>query len=190
MTGDKTILVVDDDTNIADLYTMWLEPEYDVRTAYGGDDALEQMGESVELVVLDRRMPEVAGDEVLETIREEGFDCPVLLVTAVDPEFNIVELPFDAYLTKPVLREDLTEMVETLFARKTDETHREYYALQAKKEVLEAERTPAELRHSDLYENLTARINQIVEDADSDLDADRGLKVADNDDIERSTEND
>ncbi len=169
MTGDKTILVVDDDTNIADLYTMWLEPEYEVRTAYGGEEALEQVDESVELVVLDRRMPEVTGDEVLETIREKGFDCLVVLVTAVDPEFNIVELPFDAYLTKPVLREDLTEMVEMLLERETDETNREYHALQAKKEVLEAERTPAELRHSELYAELTERIEQLVDDASKEI---------------------
>ncbi len=44
----------------------------------------------------------MSGDEVLDTIAERGIDPAVVMVTAVDPDFDIVEMPFDEYLTKPV----------------------------------------------------------------------------------------
>ena len=80
---------------------------HDVRTAYGGEEALEKADEDVDLVFLDRQMPDMSGDDVLERVRERGLDCRVVMVTAVDPDFDIVEMPFDDYLTKPVMRDDV-----------------------------------------------------------------------------------
>jgi DNA-binding response OmpR family regulator len=168
MTEDNiTVLVVDDDRGIADLYTTWLDMEYDVRTAYGGEEALEEVDETVDAVVLDRRMPEVSGDEVLEGIRERSLPCRVVMVTAVDPDFDILEMPFDQYLTKPVMREDLMDIVESLLDRDTgDSTLREYHALVSKKDILEAEKTRSELRHSEAYTDLVERIEELADEVD------------------------
>ena len=135
MTDEQlTILVVDDEQEIADLYSMWLDREHEVRTAYSGQEALEAVDESVDIVFLDRRMPELTGDEVLAEMRERGLDCCVALMTAVDPDFDIIDLGFDAYLTKPVMRDDLDEAVETLREREAvEKTRREYRALVSKK---------------------------------------------------------
>lgn len=162
-----TILVVDDEEDIADLYTTWLEMSHEVRTAYGGEEALDKVDEGVDIVFLDRQMPDHSGDEVLERIRDRGLDCRVVMVTAVDPDFDIVSMEFDDYLTKPVMRDDLTEAVETMRERdEYDETLQEYYALTSKKATLEAEKTPSELQASEEYQEMVERVAELEAEAD------------------------
>ena len=62
---EATVMLVDDEPTLVDLYETFLSGEYDVRTATGGTEALEVMDESVDVALLDRRMPELSGDEVL-----------------------------------------------------------------------------------------------------------------------------
>jgi len=167
MTEELTILVVDDETDIADLYTTWLGMDHEVRTAYGGEEAMEAVDEDVDIVFLDRQMPDYSGDEVLERIRDQGLDCRVVMVTAVDPDFDIVSMEFDDYLTKPVMREDLTEAVESMRERDDyDETLQEYFALTSKKATLEAEKTPSELERSEEYQEMVERVEELEAEAD------------------------
>ncbi|MFC7071564.1 HalX domain-containing protein [Halovenus rubra] len=167
MTDELTILVVDDEEDIADLYTTWLQMDHEVRTAYGGEKALEKADEDVDVVFLDRQMPDYAGDEVLERLRDRGLDCRVVMVTAVDPDFDILSMEFDDYLTKPVMRDDLADAVGTMRKRdEYDETLQEYYALAEKKATLEAEKTPSELQNSEEYQEMTERIEVLEEEAD------------------------
>ncbi len=163
-----TILVVDDEIDIADLYATWLGRSHDVRTAYGGEQAIETVDETVDIVFLDRQMPDYSGDEVLERIRDRGLDCRVVMVTAVDPDFDIVSMGFDDYLTKPVMREDLEEAVGTMRERETyDETVQEYFALTSKKATLEAEKTPSELQDNEEYREMVDRVEKLEEEADT-----------------------
>jgi len=159
------VLVVDDNTDVADLYATQLSAEHDVRTAYGGREALDRLDEDVGVVLLDRHMPDLEGDEVLDRIRETEYDCRVAMVTAVDPDFDIVDLGFDEYVTKPVDREQLLDTVDRLVARTGySETIRRYYALVSTRAALEAEKRPAELEQSDEYEALTARIDALADE--------------------------
>jgi DNA-binding response OmpR family regulator len=168
---EQTILVVDDEPDIADLYTAWLETDHEVRTAYCGRTALKKADDDVDMVFLDRQIPDLSGDEVLERIRERGLDCRVVMVTAVDPDFDIVEMPFDDYLTKPVMRRNIEDAVENMQERESyTETIREYYALTAKKATLEAEKSPAELRNSRKYQWIDRRIAELADEADSLVD--------------------
>lgn len=114
MTTLPTVLVVEDDEELADMYVLWLEDEYDVRTAYGGRSGLEQFDDDVDLVLLDRRMPNYSGDEVLKDINAHEHTCPVAMLTAVEPDADIVDLPFDEYITKPVDRSELLYTVRGL----------------------------------------------------------------------------
>lgn len=167
MTDELTILVVDDEQDIADLYTTWLQMDHGVRKAYGGEEALEKADEDVDVVFLDRQMPDYSGDEVLETIRDRGLDCRVVMVTAVDPDFDIVSMGFDDYLTKPVMRDDLTEAVDNMRERDDyDDTLKEYFALTSKKATLEAEKTPSELQDSDEYQEMVDRVEELEAEAD------------------------
>jgi DNA-binding response OmpR family regulator len=168
MIDEQTVLVVDDEEDIADLYTTWLEMSHDVRTAYSGDEALEKADSDVDIVFLDRQMPDRSGDDVLDRIREDDLDCRVVMVTAVDPDFDIVDMPFDDYLTKPVMREDLTGTVEEMTEREEyNETVQDYFSLTSKKATLEAEKTPSELRESQEYQGLVERVEEMQERADT-----------------------
>jgi DNA-binding response OmpR family regulator len=168
MTEEQTVLVVDDEEDIADLYTTWLEMSHEVRTAYGGDEALAKVDADVDIVFLDRQMPDLSGDDVLDRIREDSLECRVVMVTAVDPDFDIVDMPFDDYLTKPVMREDLTGTIEEMNEREEyNETVQEYFSLTSKKATLEAEKTPSELRESEEYQEMVDRVEELQAEADT-----------------------
>ncbi|QLG50513.1 HalX domain-containing protein [Natrinema halophilum] len=167
MTDGLEVLVVDDEARLADLFAAWLQGEWDVETAYDGEEALVKMENSVEVVLLDRRMPGLSGDEVLEEIRDRGHDSQVVMVTAVDPDFDIIEMGFDDYLVKPVSKDQLVEMVEEVAGRSDYESDiQEYYALVSKKALLESEKTDRELADNDEYQELTDRVDELAQRVD------------------------
>ena len=163
MTDQKpTVLIVDDDRQLADLYAAWLREEYDVRTAYGGRSGIESMDESVDVALVDRLMPRISGEAVLKHMRASGYDCRVSIVTAVDPDFDIIEMGFDEYLVKPVRREDIETVVGSLVTRaEYDETLQDLFALASKRAALEAEKNAHELGTNDAYAGLTAEFDRL-----------------------------
>jgi DNA-binding response OmpR family regulator len=106
-------------------------------------------------------MPDLSGDEVLERIREEEYDVAVAMVTAVDPDFDLVEMDFEAYLTKPVMETDLYNVVDNLVSLRGDETERERHAVEQKRSALRSEKSPDELEDSEAFEELTARLEEL-----------------------------
>jgi len=111
--SEPTLLFVDDRPELADGYAERFD-EYDTRVAYGGHAGLEKLDDEVDIVFLDRRMPDLPGEEVLESIRESEYDPRVVMLTGVEPDVDIVEMGFDAYLEKPVDPEALHEVVDEL----------------------------------------------------------------------------
>jgi len=166
--GRPTVLIVDDERDIADIYTLQLQDSYDVRTVYGGPEAIEASDETVDVMLLDRRMPELSGNDVLDRIRAEGHDCRVVMVTAVDPQFDIIEMPFDDYLCKPVDKETLLAAIEQqLTAKQYDETVSELFRATSKLTVLESEMSGAELEASEEYQRLKEATTAMRTDAES-----------------------
>jgi len=160
--GTATVLVVDDDEAVADVYSNQLGDRYDVLTAYDGHSALEQITEDVDVVLLDRRMHGLSGRQVLERIRQREYDCGVVMVTAVDPGFDIADMGFDDYLLKPVTRAELEAAIdETLVRIDERATVREYHAVAAKLSTLQMEKTPAELTDTERYERLQAEHDRL-----------------------------
>jgi len=161
-TADATILVVDDERDVADLYAFRLEEHYTVRTAYGGQEALDTLDSDVDVILLDRRMPGLTGDEVLQRVREADADARVVMVTAIDPDVDIVDMDFDDYLCKPIGKETLLEAVEhQLTAREYGETMQELFRATSKVGVLEAEKSAEELAASAEYQELTERVEEL-----------------------------
>ena len=164
------VLVVEDEPDLADLYATWLSSEYRVRTAYGGHEALDALDEEVAVVLLDRRMPGLSGDEVLTAVRDRGIDCRVAMVTAVEPDFDIIAMGFDDYLVKPVTKDALADTVSNLCSRNAyDEGVQELVSLASKKALLESEKGVAELEDNDEYQELTDRIETLRADLDQAL---------------------
>jgi DNA-binding response OmpR family regulator len=159
---DGTVLVVDDEREVVDAYALRLSQRYgDVRTAYGGEEALEAMDDTIDVVLLDRRMP-YSGDEVLRELRDRGYDCRVIMVTAIDPGFGIADMPFDDYLCKPIDKEDLFAAIDQqLEAASYDDPLTEFFSLTAKLAVLEAERSPEQLQAAGEYLRMQRRAEDL-----------------------------
>lgn len=108
-----TILVVDDEDDVRQTYELYIDSGgYEVELAANGGEALVELNDDVDLVLLDRRMPGMSGDEVLEHILDWNMDCRVIMVTAVEPSENIIEMGFDDYLTKPVSKDVVLDTIE------------------------------------------------------------------------------
>lgn len=170
LTDSPTILVVDDEQSVADIYARWLDSEYDVRVAYGGHQALRKLDDQVDIVLLDRRMPDLSGDELLDSIRSEGLACRVAMITAVEPDVDVIGLGFDDYLVKPVSREELHGVVERLLTRTAyDESVQEYFALASKLALLEGEVDQDALESSQEYADLRMEVREARRKADLTL---------------------
>jgi len=165
-----TVLVVDDEPDVADAYAAQLKERYIVSTAYSGQEALEKLDDSVDVVLLDRRMPGISGDEVLEKLRERGLQLRVAMVTAVDPDFDIIEMPFDDYVIKPVSRDDLFDTIERLLTcSEYEEGLRRYYALTAKHATLVSNKPESELAENDAFAQLELEMEQIRDELDQTI---------------------
>ena len=162
---DATVLIVDDEQPITDAYAQWLENDYEVRTAYSGSEALEELDETVDVVLLDRRMPDLSGEDVLTEIHEQELTCRVALVSAVEPDFDILELGFDAYLEKPVSEaRELRETVETLLRRSTyDAQMQQFLSLATKKAALESKKSQEDLDANDEYAAMQSKLADLRE---------------------------
>ena len=149
------VLVVDDEEMTTEAVALWLGDGYEVLTAYSGEEALETLDDRVDVVLLDRHMPGLSGSETLSRIREREFDVRVAMLTAVDPELGVAEMPFDAYLLKPVDDDSLHETVERLCRLADyDDTVGELYAVAQKRAVLESEHPPGILEENEEYRTL------------------------------------
>jgi len=116
----KTILVVDDEKDIADLLRFNLENEgYQVETAENGIDAVQRALKILpELIILDIMLPGQDGLEVMRQLRNtlQTRHIPIILLTAKSSEFDEVlglELGADDYITKPVSLRKLFARVKT-----------------------------------------------------------------------------
>ena len=115
------VLVVDDEVRLRDLVRRYLEHDgHQVLTAGTGAEALAIVSHTtVDLVVLDLRLPDVPGEEVATEIRRRG-DVPILMLTAKASEDERVEglaLGADDYLTKPFSPREFVARVRAILRR-------------------------------------------------------------------------
>ncbi|MBM0234478.1 response regulator transcription factor [Micromonospora sp. STR1_7] len=116
------VLVVEDENVLADAIAEWLRREsFAVDVAYDGDAALERLGvNEYAVVVLDRDLPVVHGDDVCRAIVDAGGDTRVLMLTAaaaVRERVAGLALGADDYLTKPFALVELSARVHALTRR-------------------------------------------------------------------------
>ena len=121
MTAAK-ILVIEDNHNLALGLSDNLKLEgYEVRVAEDGKKGLELAGSfKPDAIVLDLMLPEMDGYQVLRTMRSNGSEVPVLILTALGDEADKVRgfrLGADQYLTKPFSVVEFLSRVEALLRR-------------------------------------------------------------------------
>ena len=119
----QTVLVVDDEVEIADLVELYLKNEgFAVRKFYNGRDALNCVNtEELDLAILDVMLPDIDGFTLCARIREEHF-WPIIMLTAkVEDIDKIMGLTIgaDDYITKPFNPLELMARVKTQLRRYT-----------------------------------------------------------------------
>ena len=121
-TNAQRILVVDDEPSIVDAVATALRYEgFEVEEASSGRAALSSVIErEPDLVVLDWMLPDLEGIEVGRRLRERGYKCAVLFLTAKDATENKVEAlraGGDDYVTKPFSLAELVARVQAILRR-------------------------------------------------------------------------
>jgi DNA-binding NtrC family response regulator len=115
-----TILAVDDEPGLREVFRLALEHAYDVLEASDGPTALDIVASRrVDLALLDVRMPGMDGLSVLAQMKERARDLKVIVITAVDGAQTAVEamkLGAVDYITKPVSITTLVPMVGSALA--------------------------------------------------------------------------
>lgn len=214
--SETKVLIIDDENMVAQMYYDWLsETGCTVEVANGGEEALKKIDGDVDVVFLDRRMPVITGDEVLNLLRsddindldpakfeggdtyhitqeyeekdiedveletlkkldgemvrnlqEEDIDCSVCMVTAINPDIDIVDMEFDHYVVKTIDQNRLVEIVEALGSMpELDPGVREYQALRWKQFMLKEALTESELDENEEYSKLEERMAKMEEQA-------------------------
>ena len=111
------VLVVDDADENRHLAEILLSSEgYSVDAAGSGRQALERVAEHrPDVVVLDLKLPDMDGADLMQRFREEGLDSPVLVVTGdISPRSRVTVQHAAAYLMKPYDIDALVEAVSQL----------------------------------------------------------------------------
>lgn len=164
------VLIVDDDPMLADLLTEWVREKWDCETVNGGSEAMSIVDDGFDVVLLDRQMPGLAGEDVLEAIRDRDLDVRVMMVSAVEPDFDLLELPIDDYLRKPVDRPAVQGKIEGLLLRRTFHAAVEqFFACVAKLEAIERAKSASDLAASEPYLALKAKADELRQSVDATL---------------------
>lgn len=119
MNSKPSILLVEDEENLHETLKLNLELEgFEVTSAYNGNTALQRIQtEYFDLVVMDIMLPEVDGIHVIETIRIQNNEVPILILSAKNTSADRVlglKKGADDYLTKPFNLEELLLRVQKL----------------------------------------------------------------------------
>jgi two-component system, OmpR family, response regulator VicR len=116
MHEQKTILIVEDEKNIVDILRFNLQRAgYRILESYDGEDGLAKaVSENPDLILLDVMLPKMNGFDVCRTLRAQGNNVPVVILTAREEEADKVlglEIGADDYITKPFSMRELVARV-------------------------------------------------------------------------------
>lgn len=167
------VLIVEDESSLVDIYSHWLSDSYQIQSAESGERALELVGEGVDIMVLDRLMPAMTGREVIEDVRERGLECKIVMATAVESNFDLIEVGADAAITKPITKDELLSVVSQMLDHDGyRELETQYFSLLAERsELLAAENPPKdeqialESRIEELATQLAERTKEMDDNA-------------------------
>ena len=117
----RVLVIEDDDVTseeiLAELASHGLEVE---RVASGGDGVANAMRHGYDVITLDRMLPDMDGLNVIQTLRRNGVNTPVLVISAlsdVDERVRGLRAGGDDYLTKPFASDEMAARVEALLRR-------------------------------------------------------------------------
>ncbi len=119
---NKTILIVEDEEDILDLMEYTLTKDgYDVITCIDTSNVRDMLDEEdISLILMDRNLPNIEGSSYVSTLRKDGYNQPVIFVSAKGSSDEILEgfeSGADDYITKPFNLNELKARVKALIKR-------------------------------------------------------------------------
>ncbi|ESS08232.1 MAG: response regulator containing CheY-like receiver, AAA-type ATPase, and DNA-binding domain protein [uncultured archaeon A07HN63] len=167
---EPTVVIVDDEERVAKCYKLFINDRYEAHIATGGQEAVDTLTREVEVILLDRRMPEMHGHEVLDHIHAEDYDCRVIIISALDPDMEVLDYQFSKYLKKPIVKEQLLDTIEQVRMLDRYETLlTEYYQAVEKYSIMQSEFTSATLENNTQFQELEEDISHLRAEIDETL---------------------
>ena len=120
--GEKAILVVEDSERLNDFISSQLQKNgYTVTQAFNGKQAFKNLQNGYfDLVILDIKLGDIDGLQILKTIRAQDKILPVMIISSISDDETKIEgfrIGCDDYLTKPFYANDMLMRVERMIAR-------------------------------------------------------------------------
>lgn len=121
------VLIIEDDSSLGELLRYGLEAEnFEVTVCSDGTDGLKKaMENNHDIVLLDRMLPGISGEEVLKEMRREEVNTPVIFITALGEsaeKIDCLDLGADDYLVKPFDMGELLARIRSVMRRTLDHT--------------------------------------------------------------------
>jgi DNA-binding response OmpR family regulator len=117
-TRRRRVLIVEDEPALRLSYDRAFRPRYDLAFASNGAEAMEQLEQHrPEVAVLDMRLPDTDGIELLRRIRVSYPDLPVIITTAylsIEPQLKVLDLPHSGYIVKPFRLDELGARIDAV----------------------------------------------------------------------------
>jgi DNA-binding response OmpR family regulator len=117
-TRRRRVLIVEDEPALRLSYDRAFRPRYDLAFATNGAEALEQLEQHrPDVAVLDMRLPDTDGIELLRRIRVSHPDLPVIITTAylsIEPQLKVLDLPHSGYIVKPFRLDELGARIDAI----------------------------------------------------------------------------
>jgi DNA-binding response OmpR family regulator len=114
----RRVLIVEDEPALRLSYDRAFRPRYDLAFATNGAEALEQLEQHrPDVAVLDMRLPDTDGIELLRRIRVSYPDLPVIITTAylsIEPQLKVLDLPHSGYIVKPFRLDELGARIDAV----------------------------------------------------------------------------
>jgi two-component system OmpR family response regulator len=114
--GRRRVLIVEDEPALRLSYERHFKPRYDLIFASTGAEALARLAEvRPDVAVLDMRLPDTDGVELLRRIRITQPGLPVIITTAyvsIEPQLKFLDLPHSGYIVKPFRLEELRARID------------------------------------------------------------------------------
>lgn len=118
MTGlGKAALIVDDDESVLRNFSRLLEEDgYEVYSAGTGKDAIDLVGKhNFDVILVDFRLPDIDGDELLDKINDKVTNAVKVMITGfptITLENKVNDLGIDAYVVKPIKPLELLSLIQ------------------------------------------------------------------------------